>query len=324
VSGAGLRVVVLTYGTGGEHEQLLDSLTREGIEPDRILLVHNPSTPDERQPSSRDGCEVMSASHNLGYAAGMNLGIQRQLSRGCELLLLLTHDARLRPGALPELVDAAKANPEYGVLGPILLLTGTDTPFSFGGITHANGRVEHLKFEPVAHGGIAHCDWVDGGTMLIRAESFDRAGDFDERFWGYCEDADLCLRMSRAGFRVGVVVGARADQAPGGSKRPGPWAYLLTRNGMAYAYRFAGARGLVSVTGGALLNALVELVRTSARATRLRPGSPAERWAVAVGTFLGVADFFRRRWGPPPASLPGTGDLQNVDAPSLEETTGGG
>lgn len=319
-SGPDLRVVVLTYGSGGEHERLLASLEHEGIAPGQILFVHNPSCPGERPPAA-EGYEAIVASHNLGYAAGMNLGIRRQLDRGCELLLLLTHDARLRPGGLGELLRAAEANPEYGALGPVLIFSGaydqfsgTYDPFSYGGVTGAGGGVGHRKAEPRAESGIAPCEWIDGGTMLLRATALERAGDFDERFWGYYEDADLCLRIARAGFGVGVVVGALAEQAPGGAKRPGPWAYLLTRNGLAYARRFAGARGLLSGTARALRNASLELARALARASGLRPGPAAERWAVAVGTFRGAVDFFRGRWGPPP-SLPGAGDLRNVAGP---------
>jgi GT2 family glycosyltransferase len=308
-----LRVVVLTYGSGGEHERLLASLDGEGIALGQILLVHNPSHPGEH-PSSAEGYEVIVASHNLGYAAGMNLGIRRQLGRGCELLLLLTHDARLRPGGLRELLRAAEANPEYGALGPVLLFSGTYDPFSYGGVTGAGGGVGHRKAEPPAESGIAPCEWIDGGTMLLRATALERAGGFDERFWSYCEDADLCLRIARAGCGVGVVVGALAEQAPGGAKRPGPWAYLLTRNGLAYARRFAGARGLLSGTARALRNASLELARALARASGLRPGPAGERWAVAVGTVRGTVDFFRGRWGPPPR-LPGAGDLRNVAAP---------
>ncbi len=312
----GLRVVILTYGTGGEYRPLLDSLLADGLDPERIALVHNPSAPGEPAPDPAGGCEVIAASHNLGYAAAMNLGIGRQLTHECEHLLLLTHDARLRPGALARMLEAARANPRLGVVGPVLVLTGTETPYSFGGINRANGSVGHRPAEPPATDGIALCDWVDGGTMLIRAEALRQVGDFDERFWGYTEEADLCLRISRAGFEVGVVVGARADQDPGGPKRPGPWAYLLTRNGLAYAKRSVGGRGVAYVGARAVAVIAYELVRALARATRLRSGSPGEPWAVAAGMTRGIADFARGRWGPPPTSLPGAGDITNLEPPA--------
>jgi GT2 family glycosyltransferase len=306
-----LRAVVLTYGAGAEHVPLLESLAGEGLGADRVLLVHNPSAPGERLPSA-DGYEVIEASHNLGYAAGMNLGLRRQLSRGCDFVLVLTHDARLRSGTLRQLVDAAAASPSYGALGPVLLLAGTETAFSFGGTTTCNGGVAHRREKPLAPNGIAECDWIDGGTMLVSAEALRRAGCFEERFWSYFEDAELCLRVSRAGFRVAVVLAARADQEPGGSKRLGSWAYLMTRNGIAYAHRFAGLRGTIATTAHEALGVVVELLRTLARLAGLRKGLPAEPWAVTVGTLRGIVDFYRGRWGPPPPGLPGSGDIRNL------------
>jgi GT2 family glycosyltransferase/glycosyltransferase involved in cell wall biosynthesis len=317
-----LRVVVLTYGTSGVQEALLASLLGEGIAPEQILVVHNPSQPGEPDPAVPAGCEVLRAPSNLGYAGGMNLGIERQLAAGCDLLLLLTHDARLRPGSLERLLAAAAAHPEFGVLGPGLVWAGTDEPYSLGGRTRSNGSTFHLTETPVLEDGIAPCDWLDGGTLLIRAEALAATGGFDERFWSYCEESDLCLRISRAGFRIGVVPAALADQAPGGTNRPGAWAYLMTRNGIAYAYRAAGIRGAAWITVRAYWETLEELARAAVRLTPLRSGSVSDPWATAVGTLRGVADFFLRRWGPPP-SLPGSGDVSNVgggaEAPAAAE-----
>lgn len=308
--------MVLTYGTGAEHEPLLASLLGEGMPAERIVVVHNPAAPEEADPAVPPGCELLRASHNLGYAAGMNLGAGRQLAHGdAELLLLLTHDARLRPGALGGLIAAARARSGCGVLGPALVFDGTEAPFSYGGLTRANGTMAHRSERPpAAPDGIAACDWIDGGTMLIRVGAWERVGGFDERLWSYCEEADLCLRISRAGYEIGVLLDALADQAPGGPKRPGPWSYLMTRNGAAYAYRAARMRGLAFFTARAAVLTVYELIRTVARGLRLRHGTVEEPWATAVGTARGMLDFYRRRWGPPPP-LPGGGDVSNVVPP---------
>jgi N-acetylglucosaminyl-diphospho-decaprenol L-rhamnosyltransferase len=309
-----LGVVVLTYGTSAVHEPLLETLLAQGVDPEQVVVVHNPAAPGEPDPVVPRGGELVRASHNLGYAAGMNLGIERQRGRGCDLLLLLTHDARLRPGALAALLAAAEAHPELGVLAPALVFAGTDTPFSFGGRTRPNGSTTHLSEPRAVRDGVAPCDWVDGGTMLIRADALARTGGFDERFWSYCEEADLCLRVRRAGFGVGVVPAALGDQMPGGTNRPGPWTYLMTRNGAAYARRAVGPRGAAFITVRALYEAFLELTRAAVRLTSLRDGSVADPWAEAVGTLRGLADFYLRRWGPPP-SLPGAGDVTNVTPP---------
>jgi N-acetylglucosaminyl-diphospho-decaprenol L-rhamnosyltransferase len=306
-------VVVLAYGGARQHQPLLDSLAAAAVDPGAILVVHNPARVGEAAPPLPAGIEQVQSDRNRGYAGGMNLGIAHQMRRGFELLLLLTHDARLRPGALDAMVAALDADPACGICGPVLLYTGTEAAYSYGGLTDRNGISSHLKVPPAAgSSGLAACDWVDGGTMLLRSAVVDRVGDFDERFWGYCEEADLCARARHAGFGVGVALAARADQEPGATKRRGAWAYLMTRNGLAYAHRVAGTRGLAITGLRALESVLVNLIRTGLRRTGLRAGDVEESWAIAVGTARGSIDFIRGRWGPPPAGLPGLGDLGNA------------
>lgn len=321
LSGASLRAVVLTYGSSGRHERLLASLRDEGVPVERVLVVHNPAAAGEPDPALPPGCELLRASHNLGYAAAMNLGIERQLERGCELLLLLTDDARLRAGALARLLAAAEAAPGYGLLGPTLVFGSAEEPFSVGGLTRANGTMTHRTAAPTGGAEIVDCDWVDGGTILFRAAALARVGGFDERFWSYCEEAELCLRFARAGYGVGVVTAAVAEQTPGGPQRFGPWSYLMTRNGAAYAWRAARLRGLAFFSARAVLTVLYELARSLAHGLRLRRGPAAEPWALAVGTARGLLDFYRRRWGPPPP-LPGAGDVSNVEPPATEAAGG--
>jgi N-acetylglucosaminyl-diphospho-decaprenol L-rhamnosyltransferase len=308
-----LGIAILAYGGGAQHRELVEALLAEGVPASALTIVHNPAEPGEAAAEAPAGCEVIQAERNLGYAGGMNLGIERLRERGVDLLLLLTHDARLRQGALATLLAAARQRPDYGVLGPALVLAGTETPFSFGGITRRTGTNAHVRARPAAvEDGVHGCDWVDGGTLLVRSEVLERTGGFDERFWGYCEEADLCLRVRRSGASVGVVVDAVADQAPGGAKRPGAWAYLLTRNGTEYARRAVGARGVLAMTAREARLAGLEMARALARRLGLRAGEAAEPLAVAVGTVRGLLDYFRGRWGPPPADLPGMGDLHNA------------
>jgi GT2 family glycosyltransferase len=309
----GVRALVLTYGTSGVHEELLASLRREGLEPSQILVVHNPADPGEPDPRLPDGVRLLRSERNLGYAGGMNLGL-RELLGGAEdfdHVLLLSHDARLRAGALERLVAAAEASPVHGVLAPALMFAGTEQPFSFGGTTNRWGRTDHRRERP-AGAWIADSDWVDGGTMLIRRDALAIVGGFDESFWGYCEESELCLRIRRAGYAIGVVPDAVADQDPGGLKRPGVWAYLLVRNGAEYSRRARGLAGLLGAAGRWAREMALLGTRYLVRTVRSRPGGREEIRVLGVGVGRGYIDFCRRRFGPPPADLPGSGDTSNV------------
>jgi len=307
-----LGIVILAYGSSAEHAPLVEWLLAQGVDPEAILIVHNPAEPGESAPPNPTDCPVLESGQNLGYAGGMNLGVEAQRKRGVEEVLLLTHDVRLRQGALDEMLAAADSSPAFGVLGPALVFTGTDTPFSFGGLTSDNGVNRHIKNPPGNLAPVLACDWVDGGAMLVRRTVFDAVGGFDERFWGYCEEADLCLRAKRAGFGVGVVAAALAEQEPGATKRPGAWAYLTTRNGLEYARRAVGVRGVVTVAAITARDMAIDVGRSALRRLGLRPGSPDATWSMAVGAARGAFDYVRGRWGPPPPQLRGMGDLHNV------------
>lgn len=310
-----LGVVVLTYGTSGVHRELLRSLQAAGVPAERIVVAHNPASPGEPDPELPPGCDLVRCPRNGGYTAGMNSGLRRWRERRDTppLLLLLTHDASPRDGAVGALLVAAKARPEFGILAPVQLEAGSDEPFSYGGDSDHRGVTTHRKLLPSPlEDGVGRCDWVDGGAMLVRAEVFERVGEFDERFWSYCDDSDLCLRARRAGFGVGVVPAAVADQDPGADKRPGSWAYLLTRNSLEYVRRAAGRKAVVWAIGREIRYLGLCLARIPVRVVRPRPTGLAEPWALAAGTALGMAAFLLRRWGPPPPWLPGIGDVANA------------
>jgi GT2 family glycosyltransferase len=300
-----LGVVVLTHGDGAPSAELVTQLTATGIARDAAVLVHNGAAPDR----CAHGIDALHPGRNLGYSAGMNLGIHHLLARGVSHVLVLTHDVRLAADTVARLEAAAAGAPSFGILAPELYHR-PGAPFSFGGVVEVDGRVRHRK-QPVsalAAPGIAECDWADGAALLLNARMLERVGLFDERFFIYYEDADLARRGRRWGWRVGTVRDAIAYQAPGKRERPGAFAYLMTRNGLDYRRRVGGARGLLA--GG------LDQARACARLVRagVDPGRPPEARRAArseaVARAWGVVHFVRGRWGPPPRRLPGLGDVQ--------------
>jgi len=301
-----LGIVILTHGTDGVYVPLVDSLVDQGADPASIVIVHNSTSPGGlRLTPPAAGVQVIHNGRNLGYAGGMNAGMREQLGRRSTSVLLLTHEVRLRDGALDALLDAAGRSPQFGVLGPALRYPGSDRIFSYGGRRARDGSVEHVMAPPAA-GGIAVCDWVDGAAMLVRADVLEKVGVMDDRLFMYFEETDFCLRVQRAGWQVGVVLDAVAEQAPGGGRRPGAFTYLMSRNGAEYARRSSGAYGVASairrtaLDSGALLGSLIPNRATAQQRAASR--------ATLAAMWLGILDFARRRWGPPPAGLDGLGD----------------
>jgi len=170
-------------------------------------------------------------SRNIGYARACNRGIE--LTRE-PYTLLLNSDVVLSPGAVAELVGFLDRNPRAGVVGPKVLNSDGSLQYScrkFPSIkesfTHAfvglfraeNPRSSSYKMLDVDHEAEMEVDWVSGAFMAIRRDAFSGAGPFDEGYYMYVEDVDLCWRMRRAGWTVNYLPAAAAVHHVGMSGR---------------------------------------------------------------------------------------------------------
>jgi GT2 family glycosyltransferase len=239
----------------------------------------------------------------------MNAGIRAAIDDGARFLLLLTHDARLQPGTLDALLAAAGRAPDVGILGPALWSRAHDRPWSYGAVGAPWEWPTHRAEPPAADAaGVADCEWVDGSVLLVRRELFEAVGLFEDRYFMYFEEPDLCLRARRAGWRVGVAVDAMAEQSPGVHRRRGAYIYLDARNGLEFARRLGGARCALARARVHLGHSwrLTKWYAKDFRDPRVREEVHRE----VAGTMTALAHFARRRWGPPPGWLPGLGDVE--------------
>jgi GT2 family glycosyltransferase len=293
-------IVVLSYGAGNQQAELVESLVAAGVPPSRILVVHNPDgTSAGAFPAVRTGVAVCSRERNEGYGPAMNAGIEYWLARGLEWILLLTHDVQLERQSLEELLAAGARNPSYGVLGPVLVDTETGRPFSYGGIDMRDNIVGHRLDRPASEDDVSPCGWVDGSVVLLRTCAYREAGPIESRFFMYFEEPDFCLRVRRAGWRVGVALGARALTGPGLPKRPLAFGYLFCRNGLRYAWRTGGPRRVATAVTSQLRMSWYLAARPYNRRfydrTFRRMG-----WPAAAGIWLGLLGAARGQSGPPP------------------------
>jgi GT2 family glycosyltransferase len=161
---------------------------------------------------------------NGGFANGCNLGSK---SAKGEFLLFLNPDTVATESEVEKLLNIAKQNPPYGVvscrqvnekgkesiaMGPFpefLKLTGLQR--AVFGWRQASGirRQEEVEFP----------DWVSGSVIMIRRELFQKIGGFDEDFWMYYEDVDLCRRIRNISLEVAFCRNITIEHNHGGSSR---------------------------------------------------------------------------------------------------------
>lgn len=221
---------------------------------------------------------------NGGFGAGNNLGAAAGLPDGTapDLLFLLNSDAFPEPGAIRVLADHLAANPGTAIAGSAV--RGEDdiphrTAFRFPSIP---GEFEAaIRFGPVSRLLARHIvappppeatgpvDWVAGCAMMIRTPVFRALGGFDEGYFLYFEETDLCLRAARAGWRTDFVPASRVVHLGSVStglnrvtRMPAYWfdsrlRYFTQAHGRAYAVSATAAH----LAGGALWRARIALQR---------------------------------------------------------------
>ncbi len=165
---------------------------------------------------------------NGGFASGCNLGASRASG---EFLLFLNPDTVVAPGAVESLVEEARRHPDFTICSCRQVKQNGSESIAWGvfpglwnitGLQRAIGRVLRgrikVKTDP-ANTEIWFPDWVSGSVILIRKSDFIAAGGFDNDYWMYFEDVDLCKRISAKGGKVALFRNITIEHNHGGSSR---------------------------------------------------------------------------------------------------------
>ena len=175
---------------------------------------------------------------NPGYAAAINNAVASLSSRS-PFLLVLTHEVKIFPGAVELLLEEMIKSEATGIVGPLLVDNDAGrTVYSAGGYYKRGGRPRHLTLSQVKAG--VEPQYVDGAVMLIRGAAFDRVDGFDERYFLYYEDNDICMRVRKAGFDIGVATAARFGQQTGNFTT-----YYQMRNQMLFSRTYSNVPGAI-------------------------------------------------------------------------------
>lgn len=193
----------------------------------------------ERFPTVR----VLENEENLGFARGNNTLAKH--AKG-EYLLLLNPDTLIRDNAVGEVLAFAEAHPEGGAWGGITWLAdgGIDPSCQQAspGLRSLLGSL--LGVRRWSRGGLREGDkqpaevpTLTGAFMLVRRSLWERLGGFDESFFMYSEEVDLCYRIRRAGYRVLMTPAAAIVHLVGGGSRLSPERLLAMTRGAVHFNR---------------------------------------------------------------------------------------
>ncbi len=286
-----LAVVILNYRTPQLVVDCLQSLDGQ-IDPAAqiVVVVDNCSGDDSLETIAAAMVEnawgawarLVPSPVNGGFSAGNNVGIEAVEARN---YLLLNSDTIVRPGAIANLVAAAAAHPEAGILSPRLEWPDGEpqiscfryhSPASELINTAATGLITKLlanfdvpvpvrdePFEP---------QWTSFACVWVRREVIEKVGLMDEGYFMYFDDVDYCRRTWDAGWRVLHWPAARVVHLRGGSgsvkkdiarrKRPRP--YLYASRARYFAKFYGGRIGLALANACWYLGRGISLLREAA------------------------------------------------------------
>jgi len=304
--------VVVTYGPEARHHRLVAALNSEGLSGDRVRVTHNPVERGAGHRSHEEsGVRVLHNERNVGYGAAINRGLTELWETGVTWAFLVTDDVQLESGALSAIERAFERHPQLGVVGTRMIVASTGELFSLGAVSGRGSTVRHLQADALvrARDGLLTCSWVDGAAWAIRLDTLRDVGLLDERYFMYYEEPLLCWRARRHGWEVATALDAIVRQEPGSGKRVAAYDYLLTRNGLDYARRAKGRRGLLHALGRKGRD--IQYTSSASRSADASPEAVAYARQRIAGLTRGIQDYLRNRWGPPPP-LPGESDISGT------------
>jgi N-acetylglucosaminyl-diphospho-decaprenol L-rhamnosyltransferase len=251
--GAGWAAVVVNYNAGDALVGCVTSVLAQDPLPE-LVVVDNSSTDNsiDRLRKVHPDVRIVRSGGNIGYARAANLGIA---ATGAPLVAVLNPDTVLAPGVGKAVVERFAAEPDLGAAGP--RIHNTD------GTVYPSARRVPTVADAVGHGLLffvwrdnpftrryretdadpsrpRDVDWVSGAAIWLRRAALDAVGGWDERYFMYVEDVDLCWRLRRAGWRVAYEPAGTVEHLLGVSTASRPYRMIAEHH--RSLLRFASAR----------------------------------------------------------------------------------
>lgn len=249
-----IYLVFVCYNCGRDIAEVLNDLQKGDypLEKIHVVVVDNASSDDSLnaiRAAFWPGCELLESPENLGFAGGCNLALQSMPEEG--KVLLLNPDIGLRKDSITALVSYSDQTPEAGIWGGITTLENGEydgrsawreptigglffwafllcyLPAKLGFRTHDSYLMSDLERNPSVEA-------VSGCFMLLDLALVHKLQGFDERFFMYSEEIDLCRRAREAGYAPRVCLEARITHKGGITLTSARKRQLLLHSKMKY------------------------------------------------------------------------------------------
>jgi len=208
-----LSVVIVSWNSKDVLKDLLSSLLlyKDDFKLDIVVVDNNSS--DESVSMLKENFPFVRAienKNNLGFAKANNQGVKQAQA---EKVLLINPDTQIRAGTLKKLVDFLDENDAAGIVGPKILDSKAKVqkecarnfpgPFTeFLQQAEFLDRLSGYYLKDEEYHSVKKVPCISGACMMLRKKIFLETGGFDERFFMYGEDMDICFQAQKRGFEV--------------------------------------------------------------------------------------------------------------------------
>lgn len=214
---ASVDIIIVNWNTRDLLERLLTSIECSGLAEGVTCIVSDNDSSDgsvEMAGMRFPWARVMDNKINLGYGAAANSAIEASTG---EFILLLNSDTEIFEDTIERLVSFMDQHSQAGAVGPRLVNPDGSLQYScrrfpdiWMGTLHAllglvwksNPYTRKYKMQDWDHQTIKVVDWISGAAMFLRRRAVEEIGLFDERYFMYVEDVDLCWRLRKAVWQV--------------------------------------------------------------------------------------------------------------------------
>lgn len=294
-----IAAVTVNYNREKSTNNLIDSLRKSEIADNslHIIVVDNaPQKPYFAPDKHKDNVTVIRSGTNTGFSGGNNIGIKEAINIGSDYILLVNDDTVVSRDLIKNLKEVLQSGDKIGVVSPkIYFAKGHEfhkeryKMNELGHILWFAGGFTDWKHAKSVHRGINEVDkgqfdtkerieFATGCCMMVKAEVFEKVGFFDERYFLYYEDDDLCMRIRSKGFEIYYAPKAamyHENASSSGGAGNVLHDYFLTRNQMLFGMKHAPFRTKIA------------LIRQSLRL--LSGGREYQK--------RGIKDFYLRKFG---------------------------
>jgi len=208
-----LSIIVLSYNTKDLTIKCIESIVKQykkelGNGKLEVVIVDNASSDASASEISNlksqiSNLRIILNKENLGFAKGCNIGARE--SKG-KYILFLNSDTEVLDRGFLKMVEFLDKNPKVGILGGRLENNDGSMQPSAGKFYNLFNLfimllgLERFGFLRSSPNRIQKADWVSGGCMMVRYDIFEKLRGFDENFFMYIEDMELCYRAKNYGF----------------------------------------------------------------------------------------------------------------------------